>query len=381
MNGAPLTPHSQAKEDLGVPGESAQLIVGTCQGIPADFPFTSRACLPGVFRCAWRLLRSTGRWRKRLTKWDSSGRLLPVAASDPPSTNPESSAWLVFAALLALWGQLYFAAIPIWRYGEYYSFGWFVPPLAVFLFIRRWGGMEIPRSSTLVLWKLFVLALMLLPVLALIRAVAAFDPSWRPALLLQALMVTGASHLILYWWGGWKWTFGMVPVTIYALTAMPYPWQFEQMLIRKLTGGVIVIAGELFNLGGRPVTVIGEKLESMGTVVEVTEGCSGIRSFQNLIMAALFFGELFLLGLFPRVLLLGVAVLASVVVNTARAMTLARIRFDEGDAAFHAAHDSVGYISFAVCALVLLVSAKFLSEFRGGKRRLVRTNTVAASNP
>jgi exosortase/archaeosortase family protein len=95
-------------------------------------------------------------------------------------------------------------------------------------------------------------------------------------------------------------------------------------------------------------------------------------------MAALFFGELFLLGLFPRVLLLGVAVLASVVVNTARAMTLARIRFDEGEAAFQAAHDSVGYISFVVCALALLLSAKFLSEFRGGKRRLIRTSTVAS---
>jgi exosortase len=316
-------------------------------------------------------------WRKPLTKRDSSGRVLPVAASDPPSTHPEST-WPIFLALLALWGQLYFAAIPIWRFGEYYSFGWFVPPLAVLLFIRRWGGMGIPRHSPMDLWKFLALGVLLLPVLAMIRAVAAFDPSWRPALLLQALMVTAATHLLLFWWGGRKLTLGMAPVTLYALTAMPYPWQFEQALIRKLTGGVIVIAGELFNLSGRPVTVIGEKLESMGTVVEVTEGCSGIRSFQNLIMSALFFGELFLLGLFPRVLLLGVAVLASVVVNTARAMTLARIRFDEGEAAFQAAHDSVGYISFVVCALALLLSAKFLSEFRGGKRRLIRTSTVAS---
>jgi exosortase len=300
-----------------------------------------------------------------------------VSTPAPSSTRQDTSLWIVLA-LVALWGQLYLAAIPIWRFGEYYSFGWFVPPLATYLAIRRWKRMVFDWRAPPGMLTIVLLALALLPVLSIIRAVAAFDPSWRPALLLQALLVVAASHLLLFWWGGRRLSLGMLPVTIYALSAIPYPWQFEQMLIRKLTGAVIQIAGELFNLFGRPVTVVGEKLESMGTVVEVTEGCSGIRSLQNLMMAALFFGELFLLGFFPRVLLLGVAGLVSVVVNTWRAMTLARVRFDEGEAAFHAAHDSVGYIAFFLSALTLLLAAKFFSDTGGGRRKLVRTRTVAS---
>ena len=289
--------------------------------------------------------------------------------------------WLAFLALLALWAQLYLAAIPLWRYGEYYSYGWFVPPLAVFLFARRWRKLGGPGLDFGRGWKFLVLAAVLLPLLALIRAVAAFDPSWRPALLAQTLLVVGASHLVLYWLGGRRLSLGMAPVTIYALSAIPYPYQIEQWLIRTLTGWVSQVSGALFNAFGRPVTVRAETLESLGTVVEVAEGCSGIRSFQNLVMAALFFGEFFLLGILSRGVLLAVAAVAAVAVNIGRAMTLARIRFDQGETAFDAAHDQVGFAAFGLCALVLLVTAKLLADrmdTKGTKRKVVRRAATAS---
>jgi exosortase len=286
-----------------------------------------------------------------------------------------------FLALLVLWGQLYFASIPLWRYGEYYGYGWFVPPLAMLLFFRRWRRLGVSVEDAGGWWRYAAVAAVLLPVLVVIRAVAAFDPAWRPALLAQAVLVVVATHLMLYWWGGKKLSLGLLPVTIYALSAIPYPFQIEQWLIRTLTGGVSQISGGLFNMMGRPVEVRGETLESLGTVVEVAEGCSGIRSFQNLVMAALFFGEFFLLGLGSRVVLLAVAAVAAVVVNIGRAMTLARIRFDEGEVAFDAAHDNVGFLAFGICALILLLAAKWLGDrmdSKGVKRKLVRRTTTAS---
>ena len=61
-----------------------------------------------------------------------------MSVASAPS--PNSIRWLVIAALIALWGQLYLAAVPIWRFGEYYSYGWYVPPFAVFFFYRSRMG-------------------------------------------------------------------------------------------------------------------------------------------------------------------------------------------------------------------------------------------------
>lgn len=279
-----------------------------------------------------------------------------------------------------MWLQLYWSLIPSWDPEGYYSYGWMVAP-AAFLFawrrisILRGSGQEVPPQRTAVpLVAGFTVFLLLIP---LLRIVEVSDPSWRLPLFFHVILLVGLSHFAVAWKFGWKCSVYFMPVTIFALSAVPYPWQIEQKLIRTLTGGVIHISAEFFNLAGRPVAVVGEKLESMGTVVEVTEGCSGIRSFQNLVMAALFFGELFRLHWFSRVMLVVVGIVASVVMNTGRAMTLARIRFDKGEEAFEAAHDNVGYLAFFISAAVLLAVAKFLSEARVKRRRVVRTSTVA----
>ena len=225
-----------------------------------------------------------------------------------PAPSPQSIRWLVIAGLAALWGQLYLAAVPIWRFGEYYSYGWFVPPFAVFFFYRRWHDLPeealVPRSDKTA-WVVG-LALLLLPLFSVLRALNYVDAGWRPPLLLHALVVVVVCHLLLGRFFGWKVTWFFTPVTIFALSAIPWPWQVEQILIRRLTGLVVGFAAELFNLAGRPVEVVGERLESMGTSVSVTDACSGVRSFQNLVMASLFFGEMFFLRLWPRIGLLAV---------------------------------------------------------------------------
>jgi exosortase/archaeosortase family protein len=111
-----------------------------------------------------------------------------------------------------------------------------------------------------------------------------------------------------------------------------------------------------------------------GQVCEVTEGCSGIRSIQSLVMAALFFGELLWLRWPGRVLLVLVALAAAVVCNTGRAWYLASVQFSEGGDAAHAAHDPAGHLAFLVAAAVLFAGAWLLMPRVRGKqivRRIV----------
>ena len=289
----------------------------------------------------------------------------PMAVPSPQSFPDKTRRTLVVVALAALWLQLYLSVIPVWRFGEYYNYGWFVPPLAAFFFYRRWrdvpGDAAGPAKS--VKWVIW-LAVLLLPVFALLRALNYVDAAWRPPMLANAAIVVVASHVLVGRFLGWKISWFFAPVTIFALSAIPWPWQIEQAIIRNLTKLVVSIASELFNLYGRPVSLHGEQLESMGVTVSVTNACSGIRSFQNLMMASLFFGEMFLLRFWPRVLLIGVGIASAIVVNIARAMTLAAIRFDQGETAFEHAHDSVGYTAFAIASLILFAVAATCNHFR-----------------
>lgn len=279
---------------------------------------------------------------------------------------------VVLAAIVVLWLQLFYSAVPLWRFGEYYEYGWFVPPLAALFFYRRWrmrdpaGGRALPRG-----WVM-VAGVLVFPVLLGIRALAGFDASWRPPLLLQTGVVVVLGHWLLYLRGGRQLSLGMAPVTVFALSAIPYPYTLEQGLIGRLTDGVVHASAGLFNLLGRPVEILGTKLASLGTEVDVNDGCSGIRSLQSLLMAGLFFGELFLLNLRQRLALLAFTAVVVVGVNMGRVMTLARIRFDEGEQAFEAAHDSVGQVAFLVSAALLFIAARGLLSTQDGRRKLVR---------
>ena len=160
-------------------------------------------------------------------------------------------------------------------------------------------------------------------------------------------MVVGLCHWLLLPQIGWKGSWFFVPVTTFALTAVQYPWQIEQALVRQLTDGVIGLTREVFLLDGQPVQRMGEILVLGDQVCEVTEGCSGIRSLQSLVMAALFFGELLGLRWPSRIALLGVGLVSAVVCNVGRPWYLAVVQFSNGIDAAHAAHDGVGRGAFA----------------------------------
>lgn len=290
---------------------------------------------------------------------------------------------LVIAAILALWVQLFWALIPIWRFGEYYSYGWLVAPISLAFAVRRWqvakeaGKLDFARlgSTTLSLgWMIPIIAAMIL--LLPIRLIGVVDPTWRPPILFHALLVTTLTHWLLWRNFGFRASGWFVPVTIFALTAVPYPYQIESGFVKQLTSSVITLTHEVFLLQGSPVELRGDQLILGREVCKVTDGCSGIRSFQSLVMAGLFFGELLWLNLPKRILLLLISGLCAVVVNAMRAWLLADLQFTKGLDFAEAAHDRIGQVAFIVSALVLYGSAYLMQLGASGDRRKVIRRTV-----
>ena len=278
--------------------------------------------------------------------------------------------------LSALWLHFFWCLVPSWRFGEYYNYGFLVPLLALGFAWRRAGMLDGMAAAP---WQpgkptdrlLVALAAVALLTLIPLRVIETGDPSWRPPVVLHGLLVTAATHLALARWRGWKVSAFFLPVTIFVWSAVPYLYQIEQSLVRHLTGLVVGLTREIFLLGGQPVEQLGERLYLGSRAVDVTDGCSGIRSIQSLLMAALFFGELLWLRWPGRLLLVGTGLAAAVLCNTGRAWYLASIQFAQGEEAAHAAHDPAGHLAFAVAALVLYLAARLLMP-RARGRRVVR---------
>jgi exosortase/archaeosortase family protein len=145
----------------------------------------------------------------------------------------------------------------------------------------------------------------------------------------------------------------------------------EQRIVENLTDGVIHAVAEWFQISGRPVEIVGDRLCLHELTVEVTDGCSGVRSFQSFVMATWFFAELQRMRATRVMILLACACGAAFVVNTARTWALATIRFDHGVEAFERAHDWLGLLAFVASAVFFYVISGWLSA--APPRMVVRT--------
>jgi len=279
---------------------------------------------------------------------------------------------MLLFSLTALWLHFCWCLVPTWQNGQYYSYGFLVPVLVMGFVWRRAGlvaGMAVVpwRPGKLADGMLIAAAAAVLLALVPLRVVETGDPDWRVPIVLHGLLVTTVTHLALAWWRGWKVSAFFLPVTVFAWSAVPYLFQIEQGLVQFLTDMVVRLAREVFLLAGQPVERVGEKLTMGDRAVDVTDGCSGIRSVQSLLMAALFFGELLWLHWSKRLTLVGAALVTAVLCNTGRAWYLASVQFSRGEGAAHAAHDPAGHLAFAVAALVLYLAARLLMPRETGK--------------
>ncbi len=288
----------------------------------------------------------------------------------PPTTAAPTTQWLPVIGMAALWTPAMLAASYAWGHGEYYDYGWFVPPAALWLTIRHWktldGPVTLPRRRVVV-----AVAALLLPWILMLRVLNYADPSWRLPMMLLGLTAAITSHGLIAATRSPRVSAGFVWITLLWLSALPWPSVVESRIVHHLTQGVVTAVAEVFQMCGRPVEVLGDRLRLHTLTVEVTDGCSGVRSFQSFVMATWFFAELQGLRVSRALSLLLCACAIAFAVNMARTYALAEIRFKHGIDAFHQAHDALGLLAFGVSGLIFyLLSGTLASR---PHRTLVRT--------
>ena len=291
---------------------------------------------------------------------------LSVAIMTSQARSSQHTPWIVLMA--ALWAQVFYCASYGWLHALYYDYGWYVPPLAVWFFYRKqctWKTVQRPHLSR---WVIATGFMLLTAALVPLRTFLQVDPGWPTPLWAMAGIASAVTLISAWRIAGRTAAIALIPVLLFALTAVRLPTMIESVLVDGMTQGVLATSSWIFQRFGIPMIVVGNQLELLGKVVEVSEGCSGIRSAQSFLMASLCFGEWLRLNLKARVNTVVIALLTAWVMNVARACTLAEIRFNQGESAFEEAHDPVGIAAFVLGAGILL----WVSMLMDGKRQQKR---------
>ncbi len=269
---------------------------------------------------------------------------------------------VVFLALL--WVQFFATLSASWSGSQYYEYGWFVPPLVFGLAIRNLRHRPVGDRDIRPAIPLVPLLLGSLPLLFLLRIVEQFDPAWRIPLWLHGFLLLGLGYPILVRRFGYERTRSLAGVGLLALTAIPLPSFLEARAILLLTDQVMNLGVFLCWWIGIPVSAQGHYLFLEGNVVEVAEGCSGIRSLQTMLMWVLLLGELFRLPGLSRLLLVAGGFAMAFAANVGRAVALAWLVFDHEKGVFDEWHDTVGHIAFVLSAGLTLVLAIAMDRLR-----------------
>lgn len=277
-----------------------------------------------------------------------------------------------------------------WSANEQYSYGWFVPFFAAYLFGLRWetkgklqsrkakvenaSNASLDPGSFLLPTFSFLLFAALLP----LRLFEVGNPDWRPLGWLHSAIVVGLTLTVIKYWGGKPWVKHFAFPICFIFVAVPWVTPIEEPIVQGLMRIVAAIASEAINLLGIPAQLEGSVIRISSGVVGVNEACSGVRSLQTSIMAGLLFGELKRLSLARRFVLVGGAIAIAFAANCARAFLLVWIAATRNIEAVAQWHDLAGYaILFAVFLGTIGLAASLGKGTTGDQGSEVRGQTPA----
>jgi exosortase len=292
----------------------------------------------------------------------------------------------VFIFLAALWLVLWRQLSGEWSVNDQYSYGWFVPVFALFLFWLRWEDRPVVAARDLTSEKRIRRALLsiLLGAVALllllpIRLFEIANPDWRPLNWVHTAIVAGLTLLIIWYAGGKPWLRHFAFPVLFIFVAVPWVTPIEVPIVQGLMRLVAAIASETVNLFGVPARLEGNLIRTHHSLVGVNEAGSGVRSLQTALMIGLLVGELKRLSIRRRVALVVSAAAIAFLGNCVRAFFLVWIAATKDIQAVDRWHDLGGYsIVVAVFLGSLALSAFFGREKGRIKKEELRNQNAAA---
>jgi len=254
------------------------------------------------------------------------------------------SAFVFFAALAAVWGWLFFVLTGEWEANEQYSHGWFIPFLAGWIFWQRWTTRPAAQPAHgLLLAASWLVLLALAAPAALGILIAGAYPDWRVVLWGLGVAAFVASAALTALTGGLPWARHLAFAFFFALVAIPWPTGPERWLTQSLSLLAAQIAAWVLPLLGIAAMCHGTTIDVGSEILGVDDACSGIRSFQSSIMAALFLGELYALRWRFRIALVVIGLFAAYAFNVLRMLILSIAVANGGVDALDRLHDPAGF--------------------------------------
>ncbi len=305
-------------------------------------------------------------------------------AEDRARSSPVSrftlEAILLVVGLAILWFILCRQLSYEWAANEQYSYGWFIPFFAAFLFWLRWeerpgkGGRQKAEGGIVGA----LIAVVALAALFPVRLFEVANPDWRPLSWVHALIVVSLTLLAIWLWGGKSAVRHFAFPVCFILVAVPWITPIEAPLVQGLMRLVASVATETLTLFGIPAQLEGSLIRVNNGVVGVSEACSGVRSLQTSLMIGLLFGELKRLTIARRCALVGAALAIALFANFARAFFLVWIAATENLAAVERWHDIAGY---AIVGAVFLGTVAIAAWLARGQRSEGRSQRSEVGDP
>jgi exosortase len=195
--------------------------------------------------------------------------------------------------------------------------------------------------------------------LVLAKLLLEVAPILRPAAWALAGCMAGVVGSLAWLAGGRPWLWHLAFPLVLLLFFLPWPTRVEQWVMQHLVHFNVQWVIHTLGILGIPALARGNLLELEVGGVGVDEACSGIRSLQATLVAALFLGELGRLPAGRRLKLLGASLAVAMATNFLRTLGLAWLAARHGPAAIQSWHDPAGYgvLNF----LVLLGLMRWLS--------------------
>ena len=269
--------------------------------------------------------------------------------------------WLSWLCLALTGVVVLFPLAYAWSYLENYSFGWWVAPLAGFMFFERWANRPAPASTDrqphLVAFVLGWVALFLFFRLALESSLSS-----RPLLVCCALLYVAA---LLYWlwvYGGKAWAWHFAFPVCFLLISVPWPAQIEQPIVQGLQQFNAWLVAHVLVLAGIYADAVGNVIVLANCALGVEEACSGIRSLQAALMVALLVGEFYRFAWMRRGKLVLLAIGLAMLGNFSRALILAILASEYGGSAVGHWHDTAGLSILIFTAVTTWLIAAWLNR-------------------
>ncbi len=269
--------------------------------------------------------------------------------------------WLALAAFGLLWLEVVSRLRFEWSVNPQYGYGWTVPFLAAFIFWRRWQNAPSPGKPT---GRVIVIFLSLGAVLLIapVRLIQEANPDWRILSWAMALAAVLVSLGGIFLAGGARWVRHFAFPILFFLVAVPWPTQFEQMVIQGLMRIVALINVEVLNLIGISAVQMGNVIELHSGYVGIDDACTGVRSLQATFMVSLFLGEFYEFSFSRRIVLIIAGALLAFLCNLIRTFLLVYVGAERGINAIKSWHDPAGLTILTACLFGLWGVSMFLSR-------------------